>query len=243
MERTIILKHTVSGQELIMPVTPSRYPMASGRAVERIDMAQSGQIALPGLKTLMAENLEVMLPARQYPFCTADAVADPEYYLGLLKEWSNAGDVCRYIVTGTEINVPVLLGPVSYEERDGTNDVYAKILLYEYSYLDEVEVSVTQNARRPSEPGTVTAANTYTVAAGDSLWAISRKVYGDSSLALKLAAANDIANPNLIQVGQVLKVPSASALSSLRTSAAATSKPKESTGGATAAMRVTLGLG
>lgn len=217
MERKIILKNTETAQELIMPVTPASYPMAAGRAVERLDMAEVGQIALPGLETLFSEVLEVMLPAQLYPFCTAEAVADPDYYLDLLTEWSREGHVCRYIVTGTSINSPVLLGPIDYGEQDGSNDVYAKIPLYEYRYLEDVQVEkLTQNSSRPTEAADQpTTADSYTVVQGDSLWAICKKYYGDGSLAYKLATANDITNPNLIYPGQVLSLPDLATLNTL----------------------------
>ncbi len=186
-----------------------QYPMAAGRAVERLDMAQTGQIALPGLKSLFMGTLEFMLPAQSYPFLTSGAVAQPSHYLGQLTEWSAAANVCRYIVTGTDINVPVLLGALDYGENDGTNDVNCKLPLYEYRYLDEAQAEkVTQNNGRPvdttSQPET---AGSYTVVKGDSLWAICKKNYGDGSLAYKLATANSIKNPNLIYPGQVLTLP------------------------------------
>ncbi len=214
MERIIILKNTDTGQALTLPVTPSSYPMAAGRAVERLDMAQTGQIALPGLKSLFVGTLEFMLPAQSYPFLTAGAVAQPSHYLGQLTEWSAAANVCRYIVTGTDINAPVLLGPLDYGENDGTNDVICKLPLYEYRYLDEAKAEkVTQNNGRPvdaaSQPET---AGSYTVVKGDSLWAICKKIYGDGSLAYKLATANGIKNPNLIYPGQVLTLPDKAAL-------------------------------
>ena len=150
MERVIVLKNTETGQALTLPVTPSRYPMAAGRAVERLDMAQTGQIALPGLKTLFTGTLEFLLPARQYPFLTAGAAVRPAQYLEQLSARSEAANVCRYIVTGTDINVPVLLGPLEYGENDGTNDVNCKLPLYEYRYLEEAQAEkVTQNAGRP----------------------------------------------------------------------------------------------
>lgn len=209
MERIIILKNTVTGQALTLPVTPRSYPMAAGRAVERLDMAQTGQIALPGLQTLFTGTLEFMLPARAYPFLTAGAVADPSRYIGQLTAWSRDADVCRYIVTGTDINIPVLLGPLEYGEDDGANDVNCKLPLYEYRYLEEAKAEkVTQNNDRAvdpeSEPET---AGSYTVVKGDSLWAICKKFYGDGSLAYKLATANGIKNPNLIFPGQVLTLP------------------------------------
>ena len=88
MERVIVLKNTETGQALTLPVTPSRYPMAAGRAVERLDMAQTGQIALPGLKTLFTGTLEFLLPARQYPFLTAGAAVRTAQNLEQISSWS-----------------------------------------------------------------------------------------------------------------------------------------------------------
>lgn len=222
MERVIILKNTDTGQALTLPVTPRSYPMEAGRAVERLDMAQTGQIALPGLQSLFAGQLEFMLPAKSYPFLTAGAATDPQYYIGLLTAWGRAANVCRYIVTGTGVNVPVLLGVLEYGESDGTNDVNCKLPLYEYRFLDEATVEqVTQNSGRAvevaSQPQT---ADSYTVAKGDSLWAICKKIYGDGSLAYKLATANGIANPNLIYPGQVLTLPDRDALAGYEAAAA-----------------------
>ena len=61
-------------------------------------------------------------------------------------------------------------------------------------------------ASRDSATGTATA-KTCTVASGDTLWGICRRYYGDGSLAWRLAAANGIANANLIRPGQVLTIP------------------------------------
>ena len=243
MERIIILKNTVTGQALTMPVTPKSYPVANGRAVERLDMAQTGQIALPGLKTLFNEVLEVMLPAQLYPFCTADAVADPNYYLELLRAWSAASDVCRYIVVGANVNYPVLIGPVTWEERDGSNDVYAQIPLYEYRYLEEVQVETTQNSSRPVEKSNQTVtAGSYTVVRGDSLWSICKKFYGDGSLAYKLAAANGITNPSLIYPGQVLTLPELGSLPAVGVTPVAKEQKTETTDEARDVVRLSLGL-
>ena len=215
-ERTIILKNTVTGEELVLPITPQRYPMAAGRAVERLDMAQTGQIALPGLKTLFNNPLEFMLPAQDYPYLAAGATADPQHYIQRLTAWSEEGQVCRYIVSGAGINSPVLLGPMDWEEKDGTNDVYCSLPLYEYRYLEEVQVEQTGNSGRTVEAASQPqAAGSYTVVSGDSLWAICRKFYGDGSLAYKLATANGIQNPDLIYPGQVLTMPDAASLGAL----------------------------
>ncbi|MCV7229324.1 LysM peptidoglycan-binding domain-containing protein [Mycolicibacterium komossense] len=51
------------------------------------------------------------------------------------------------------------------------------------------------------------APRTYTVASGDTLWAISERFYGDGSKYQRIADASGVANPDLIQPGQVLTIP------------------------------------
>lgn len=216
MRRTIVLKNTATGQALTLPVTPKSYPMEAGRLVERLDMAVTGQIALPGLRGLFVGTLEFFLPARSYPFINSGEAAQPSYYIGLLTSWAQSAAVCRYIVTGTDVNAAVLLGMVEYGESDGTNDVQVKLPLYEYRYIVTAQiVKVTQNAKRPAEStakpgagaGARASAGKYTVKAGDSLHTIAKAVYGDESKAWQLATANGIKNPFIIHEGQTISLP------------------------------------
>lgn len=48
---------------------------------------------------------------------------------------------------------------------------------------------------------------TYTVVHGDTLWDIAVRAYGDGYQWVKIAEANNLTNPNLIHVGNVLKIP------------------------------------
>ncbi len=51
------------------------------------------------------------------------------------------------------------------------------------------------------------AARTYTVESGDTLWAIAERFYGDGGKYQVIADASGVANPDLIQPGQVLTIP------------------------------------
>ncbi|MGB9225160.1 LysM peptidoglycan-binding domain-containing protein [Mycobacterium sp.] len=51
------------------------------------------------------------------------------------------------------------------------------------------------------------AAATYTVEAGDTLWAIAERFYGDGGKYQAIADASSIENPDLIYPGQVLTIP------------------------------------
>ncbi|BBZ43185.1 lectin [Mycobacterium parmense] len=58
-----------------------------------------------------------------------------------------------------------------------------------------------------AEPEPEPAARTYTVESGDSLWAIAERFYGDGGKYQVIADASGIADPDLIQPGQVLTIP------------------------------------
>ena len=60
-----------------------------------------------------------------------------------------------------------------------------------------------------SAPPPAAAVKTYTVAAGDSLSKIAKKLYGDANQWKKIFEANrdQIKNADLIHPGQVLKIP------------------------------------
>lgn len=62
---------------------------------------------------------------------------------------------------------------------------------------------------RETQSGNTTSTDndTYTVQAGDSLWAIAEKVYGSGAYYTKLMTLNGLTNSN-IMVGQVLKIKS-----------------------------------
>jgi len=49
----------------------------------------------------------------------------------------------------------------------------------------------------------------YVVKSGDNLYNISKSFYGNPNESSKIAQANNIANPDRIQVGQQLKIPAA----------------------------------
>ncbi len=59
----------------------------------------------------------------------------------------------------------------------------------------------------PVGGNTQTQRRYYTVAKGDTLWGIAKKFYGNGSRYQEIARANNIANANVIHVGQKLLIP------------------------------------
>ncbi|MFQ7450568.1 MAG: LysM peptidoglycan-binding domain-containing protein [Flavonifractor plautii] len=199
--------------ELVPPVTPSSYQWAHEAAIETVTVDQLGISTFRREKD--GEHHPARLPSARpgVSVSVAGAGTNPWLYLEQLERWVDRGTVVRWLVSGTPVNAAVLAGGVTYREQDGTNDLYADITLRQYTRpetpVPPAEPSASgagTAASRDSATGTATA-KTCTVASGDTLWGICRRYYGDGSLAWRLAAANGIANANLIRPGQVLTIP------------------------------------
>lgn len=206
MQRKMIFRDTGTNEEWVMPVTPAGYEIEHGRQIIGMTMQAVGSVNLPGPAVLLDQELEFLLPARDYPFNQPGTNLNPFVYLERLEKWSDAGTVLRFIVSDTPVNAAVLLGPIRYREKDGTNDIYCTVPIKGYRSLTAETVEVDENTSRvvEAEPA---HQKTYTVAKGDTLSGICRRIYGDASLYGRLAAANDIKNPDLIYPGQVLILP------------------------------------
>ncbi len=178
-------------------------------------MAQTGQVNLPGLESLFNERREFLLPAEERNYTYPGYAGEPFQIVDTLTGWSKSGTPLRLIASGTPLNVPVLLGPVRYGQRDGTGDVYATLVMRQYREpaAETMEDTSTQNGARAGPEDGSPAQESYTVVRGDTLWGICKRFYGDGKLAWKLAEFNAIKNANLIFPGQVVKLPGKEALS------------------------------
>ena len=208
------------GTALTLPVTPAGYAWGVGRNLETINISQLGDVYRPGGRSRFSgEALECLLPALDYPWMEAGAIANPQYYVDILPAWAAAGEPVRYIVSGTQINTQVYLESVEWRERDGTGDVYASIWMREYTDLEAREVaaadptdSATGNASRPMEGSG--SNQSYTIVRGDTLSTICRRNYGKYSATYykALAKYNGIQNPHLIYPGTTITIPPESVL-------------------------------
>lgn len=211
MIRRILLHNTDTGEELVMPVTPASFDIEETRQVETLDMAGEGQINLPGIKGLFDVPQEFLLPSAPRSYATD--WQDPYQIVDRLRRWMYDGDVVRYIVSDTPVNVPCLIQSVRYREQDGTNDVYLTLTLRQYRFIESETLTAppgaegTAAASATEDAAADSAETTYVVQSGDSLWAICYSHYGDGQLCYRLATYNHIGNSYLIHPGDKLLLP------------------------------------
>lgn len=198
---------------LTLPVTPDSYEWGAGKNMETVNISQLGDVYLPGGRARHAGTISCLLPAQDYPFCEAGAVASPQYYLDILKAWAVGKSPVRLIITGTEINAIVYIEEVTVARMTAPANVYCTTRLREHVDLEAREVSdayaafYTGNAGRTG--GSPDSEITHKVISGDTLSMLCRRYYGSGTAAYynALAKYNSIKNPHLIYVGQTIRIP------------------------------------
>ena len=212
IQRKFIFK--AGRRQITLPVSPQSFEVGSGQRVETVAIHQLGDVNLSGGRTLDTISISCLLPARDYPF--ARDAGDPYAILSTFEGWVEQKKKLRFNISGTEINKEVLLESIRYGERDGTNDVYATLTLREAPTLEAAKTVQPPAASKPRSggEGNVQEEQSYTAVYGDTLCGICRKYYQDGSYALaqKLAAYNSRPNPNILYVGETLRIPPKSAL-------------------------------
>jgi nucleoid-associated protein YgaU len=82
------------------------------------------------------------------------------------------------------------------------NEVWSKIKAIDPTYADlTADITVDSSLKVPEK--------NYTVASGDTLSKIAKHYYGDANKYMKIFEANkdQLKDPNMIKVGQVLRIP------------------------------------
>lgn len=167
---------------------------------------------------------EIVVPFT-FPMLTGRS---PDYYLGTLERLETSKEPTQFILVRCSPDGRTLYDTnmrVSVEDynivEDATKglDVAVDVNLKQWRPYGTKTVTVEQPAEsgqaatvtveKERDASTAPTAKTYTVKAGDSLWAIAAKYYGKGAEYTKIASANTdkISNPNLIYPGQVLTIP------------------------------------
>ncbi len=211
MIRKFIFKYK-EDMEWALPVTPEGFSISYGNKMEIIDIHNLGDVSVCGGKTLATIQIDCLLPRQNYSFSSSKDT-DPYNDVATIKSWIDEKAVLRFIVSDTGINLPVLITSISYGENDGTNDIYANLVLQEYREVKAETEDTAATGNNPREGDSQPVKGTlYRVEKGDTLSAICKERYGKASLYPKVAAHNGIVNPNLIRIGVDIKLPDESQL-------------------------------
>ena len=208
----------LGGVELPTPAKLTVKIKSKNKTLILLNEGEINFLRTPGLS-------EIVLPLT-LPMLTGSR--SPDYYLGVLERLKTSKVPTQFILVrvspdgrtlyDTNMRVSVEDYNIVEDAKEGL-DVSVDVNLKQWRSYGTKTVKVEQPAEntqvqtvsveKERDASTAPTAKTYTVKAGDTLWALAAKYYGSGAQYTKIYNANTdkISNPNLIYVGQVLTIP------------------------------------
>ncbi len=200
---------------VLFPVAPDKITTELESDNKMYTLIDGSRVSQPGGKGLKKISFDLLLPMSPYPFANYEnGFCRGEYYIDHLSLAASKNqpvtlDVYRTYNGGADVyltSVKVLVEKVTVtEDAENGADMIASVVLREYRHVESIIARERTNTYQAREDD-YTIPDTYTVKAGDSLWSISKKVFGDGSKYIYLAEINGIKKPYTIYKGQVLKL-------------------------------------
>lgn len=208
--------------KLRIPVLPEKVTVSIGSKNTSVQIAELGEIVIKQARPAFQFSIKSFFPVGRFPGLTVPEIVPPLTYVAKINSWLNGKLPVHFIVTGIGIDVFCTIEKFSYYEEGGdTGTIYFELTLKEYREVTIRQVQVAEEKATVDETETrvdnTSPPKTYTVVAGDCLWNIAQKFYGNGSLYTKIYEANkdviDARNKGhrvpkyTIYVGQVFTIP------------------------------------
>ncbi|AQR93516.1 LysM peptidoglycan-binding domain-containing protein [Clostridium saccharoperbutylacetonicum] len=218
----------INGDEegFLLPVLPEKIQIDEGGDNKSYNIVNLGEVNIINLPKLTKISFDSYFPLNRGPYVSSEKLYAPSVYIKKIQEWRKKCCKVRFIFTGstldsvfntsTEINNLFSIENFKYEEHGGeVGDIYYTLELKKYKNyaakkidikkdVTAVTATVSQAATRESNPP---QPKNYTVIEGDTLWHIAKRFLGDGNRYGEIATLNNISNPDIIYVGQVLNLP------------------------------------
>lgn len=217
--------------KVLLPVAPEKLQMKINNANKTYTLINDGEINVLKSPELTDIEFDALLPNEEYSFARyKNGFKAAEYFLEKLENLKVKKKKFQFIVTreiagGNALfrtNMKVTLESYTIKEdvKYGT-DIMVTIKLKQYrdygtkkykiqsDSSDSSKKKVTKKKTRAASDN-APSATTYTVKKGDCLWKIAAKFLDDGSRWREIYNLNKSViggNPNLIYLGQVLKLP------------------------------------
>lgn len=210
-----------------LPVNPDSIEIGMGGRGNTYDISKLGEINVIKAPKLTEYSFSGFFPAddHAYPFISKGTIRITTVrYLELIQEWMKAKRPIRFVFIGKSftINTAASIESFQWKEVAGSGgDLEYSLQLKKYVFyaaqkatvLPETQSStgapVLQKEKEP-RPNENPTPKTYTLVAGDSLWAVAQKVLGDGGRWKEIQQLNGITDAEIkrLPIGKVLKLPS-----------------------------------
>jgi Uncharacterized protein containing LysM domain len=203
-----------------MPVAPSKLETKIKNQNKTINLIDGSEVSILKSPGLTEYNFELLIPQVNYPFADYpnNEFVNPKYYLD---HFSSLKSNCKPFQLFIEEEISfrekfvrkVTNTMVSLEEysivEDAGNGFDYTVSMTLKQYIPCVASKYPAGSGKPDKKGKKSKPpipKSYTVKKGDTLWGICKKFLGDGLKYPQIAKLNGIKNPNLIRIGQVIRL-------------------------------------
>lgn len=216
---------------VLLPVPPEKITLKVKNANKTMTLINEGEVNFLRQAGLTEFEFDVLIPSVRYSFAKYDkGFQSPVYFTNHFEKLKTSKEPFQFIVSRKMPNGKMIfdtnmtVSMESYTIKEQANegfDLIVSIKLKQYRAYGTKVVKVVNITTQPTasvttqRPSTTSPApkktTTYTVKAGDTLWNIAKRFYGNGSKYTAIYEANKdkIKTSNLIYVGQVLVIPDA----------------------------------
>ena len=227
MAEMVYITELDTGTRIALPLPPEAVKCKAEGKFITYNIISVGEVKLPNGEKLVKFSWSGRLPGASMRHMRMVSAADwrsPKEIQGIFSMWRRYGKKLRLLVTGTTINHDVYLDSYTVENSKKDTVEYSisfsvakDILVYTTEELNienttEKDTTATTNERAASSGAAASTPQntTYTVKAGDTLWAIAKQFLGNGSRYPEIYELNKAIigpDPNLIHAGQVFAIP------------------------------------
>lgn len=214
--------------DMLLPIPPEKIPIKYPGQNQTATLISGEEVNITRPRGLAEISLDVVIPQMNYPCAVWDgSISDAEDFLARIHDLKEGGSSFEFIVIrdgpgrssffDTNMDVTLEDYKVSDDVKEGF-DLSVSITLKEYRHygtkimnfvLLENEAVPALGDLEAGRQGEVEHDKIYTVAKGDCLWSIAKKLLGNGSRWPEIHALNKdkVSDPNRINPGQILSLP------------------------------------
>ena len=191
-----------SGKAFRFPILPAEIIVENSAIINTVNIVNKGQVPIFGGVNLANIHISSFFPSQEYTFCKYTGFPEPYECVKIMEDWRKKGQDIRFIVTGTDINIPVMIESFSYGEVAGSRDVEYTLNLKEHKsiYINPLPTTETPIINNPvlvRPPTPPPPPKTHKVVKGDCLWDLAQKYIGKGSRYPEIKQANWDTYPSL----------------------------------------------
>lgn len=205
-----------------VPVLPEKIELSESGTNKTYDVINLGEVNTIGKPKLTDISFESFFPKNKGRYVSTEELFEPIVYIKKIKEWRDANQKIRFILTGDGIQINDLFTIESFkfwEESGQVGDIYYSLDLKRYKNYATKKVAVIHHVSAasvpvvksevPQRPVEKVQSKTHTVVRGDTLFFIAKKYLGNGNRWREIYNLNRdvIKVPEKIYPGQVFKLP------------------------------------